>query len=157
MSSVNNVLIHIGILLSVLGSIWLLYHAFNIKRRNKSIYSLIHHFGGICVILLTLLNLVMLYKGKDLLKIEMIYIGLAMIMSCTFAISVMNQLPKKNTRTQRVFSFAIVMGTNIGLSFLFQFYSFKFYQQLYFKDYISIIICLLLNIAWFNCYFIRYN
>ena len=36
------------------------------------------------------------------------------------------------------------MGTNIGLSFLFQFYSFKFYQQLYFKDYVSIIICLLL-------------
>lgn len=144
MSLVGDTLIHIGILLSAFGGTWLLYHAFNIKRRNKSIYSLIHHFGGICIILLTLFNLIMLYQGKDLQKIEMIYIGIAMIMSCTFAISVMNQLPKKNTRTQRVFSFAVVMGTNIGLSFLFQFYSFKFYQQLYLKDYVSIIVCLLL-------------
>ena len=143
-SSIGSILVHLGIICSGLGGTWLLYHAFNIKRRNKSIYSLIHHFGGICVILLTLLNLFMMYKGKDLLKIEMIYIGVSMIMSCTFAISVMNQLPKKNTRTQRVFSFAVVMGTNIGLSFLFQFYSFKFYQKLFFKDYISIFICLLL-------------
>ena len=144
MSLLANLLIHGGFLLSAAGSTWLLYHSFNIRRKNKSVFSTVHHFGGICVILLTLSNLFRMYQGYDLLPIEMIYIGLSMIMCCTFAISVMKQLPPKNTRTQRVFSFAVVMGTNIGLSFLFQFYSFKFHQTLYPKDYLSICVCLLL-------------
>jgi len=144
MSLLSSTLIHGGFLLSAAGSVWLLYHSFNITRKNKSIFSIIHHFGGICVILLTLSNLYRMYHGYDLLAIEAIYIGLSMIMCCTFAISVMNQLPPNNTRTQRVFSFAVVMGTNIGLSFLFQFHSFKFHQTLYLRDYVSICICLLL-------------
>ena len=144
MSLLPSSLIHAGFLLSAAGSLWLLYHSFNISRKNKSVFSTIHHFGGICVILLTLSNLYRMYNGFDMLPIEMIYIGLSMIMCCTFAVSVMNQLPPNNTRTQRVFSFAVVMGTNIGLSFLFQFYSFKFYQTLYLKDYLSICVCLVL-------------
>ena len=76
--------------------------------------------------------------------IEMIYIGIAMFLNCFFAISVVDQLPKRNTRIHRVFSFATIMGTTIGISHIFQYATYRYHHEIYLKDKIAIFICIIL-------------
>jgi len=141
---------YIAGLFTICGGLWLLFASFyRIKRRNKSIWSYLHHIGGIFVTLLALENVFTLFLGIDMISIEMIYIGIAMFMNCFFAISVVDQLPKRNTRIHRIFAFAVTMGTSIGISLCFQYRSYKLYNEIYLRDKIAIFVCLLLILYGF--------
>ena len=135
---------------TICGGLWLLFAAFyRIKRRNKSIWSYLHHIGGIFVTILALENVFTLFLGIDMNYIEMIYIGISMFLNCFFAISVVDQLPKRNTRIHRIFAFAVTMGSSIGISLCFQYRSYKDYNKIFFYDKIAIFICCMLILYGF--------
>eukprot|EP01084_Bolivina_argentea_P048483 89337_1 len=135
---------------TVFGGLWLLWAAFyRIKRRNRTIFSYLHHFGGIIVTVLAVWNVFALFLGINMHYVEMIYIGIGMFLVCFFAISVVNLLPRRNTRIHRVFAFAVTMGTCIGISHCFQYASYRYYQEIYLKDKIAMVICFFLILYGF--------
>jgi len=142
---------YIAVLFTICGGTWLLWASFyRIRRRNPSLWSYLHHIGGIFVTLLALENAVTLLLAMDMSWIEMVYIGLAMFMNCFFAISVVDQLPKRNTRIHRVFAFAVTMGTSIGISLCFQYASYRFHHRIFLKDKLAIAVCLVLILYGFT-------
>lgn len=99
---------------TICGGIWLLWASFyRIRRRNPSIYSYLHHAGGIFVTILAISNVFTLLLAIDMIWIEMQYIGLAYFLNCFFAIAVVDQLPKRNTRIHRIFAFAGLYGDTL--------------------------------------------
>ena len=106
--------------------------------------------GGIFVTVLALSNVFTLMLAIDMLWIEMMYIGLAMFLNCFFAIAVVDQLPKRNTRIHRVFAFAVTMGTSIGISLCFQYASYRYHHEIFLKDKVAIFVCALLILYGFT-------
>jgi len=127
---------------TIFGGLWLLWASFfKISRRNRSVWSYLHHFGGIVCTVLVLVNVFALLSGTNMHYIEMMYIGIAMFLVCFFSISVVHLLPRRNTRIHRVFAFAATMGTNIGISHMFQYATYRYNGEIYFKDKVAMVVC----------------
>eukprot|EP01084_Bolivina_argentea_P226226 382156_1 len=111
--------VYANTIIYVLLILYLLFHALTLKRKDKSIFSIIHKISGIALLLSPIGELYLLFSPhhyNKLLKFELYFMGLVMFFVGASSVKLLHHLPKINSRFHRLFALAI--STALSASFI---------------------------------------